>query len=62
VEFTVPYTANSLRASRRRAVRAQRCEDEKKEEEEEEEGVLIVFGHRVTAGYLYSQPLSITPW
>jgi hypothetical protein len=59
VEFTVPYTANSLRASRRRAVRAQRCEDER---EREEKRVLIVFGHRVTASYLYSQPLSITPW
>jgi hypothetical protein len=56
VEFTVPCTANSLRASRRRAVRAQRCEEEDKEE------VLIVFGHRVTASYLYSQPLSMTPW
>jgi hypothetical protein len=30
VEFTVPRTANYLRASRRRAVRAQRFEDERK--------------------------------
>jgi hypothetical protein len=34
----------------------------RKKEKEEEERVFIVFGHRVTASYLYSQPLSITPW
>jgi hypothetical protein len=32
------------------------------EKRKEDEGVFIVFGHRVTASYLYSQPLSITPW
>jgi hypothetical protein len=27
-----------------------------------DERVFIDFGHRVTASYLYSQPLSMTPW
>jgi hypothetical protein len=34
----------------------------KMKDEKEEEGVFIFFGHRVTASYLYSQPLSMTPW
>jgi hypothetical protein len=38
-------------------VRAQRCEEEEKDEEE-----CVGFGYRVTASYLYSQPLSMTPW
>jgi hypothetical protein len=48
VEFTVPCTANSLRASRRRAARALRWEDE------EEEEVLIVVWLAEGASYLNS--------
>jgi hypothetical protein len=32
------------------------------DEEEEERELRCVVGHRVTASYLYSQPLSMTPW
>jgi hypothetical protein len=41
VEFTVRSTANSLRASRRRAARALRCEEEEEEEEKKFDVFLV---------------------
>jgi hypothetical protein len=57
--WSLPYHVRQTPCGR---VAGAPCAPSAEKMKDKEEGVLIDFGHRVTASYLYSQPLSMTPW